>query len=139
MFFSRPINYCTGFANSDETINIGFIIYQEDNSEISEIKVYLIDNFEILEKVKGFDKSTFVKFPKEVFLKLLKLKFKRKKHYPIIELIGNYSTKKIYLSNPMATNKDISESIEICKKRYLSILNLIQEIKLEEIIIKLEQ
>lgn len=131
MFFSRPINYCTGFTKSNETINVGFVIYQED---CSELKVYLIDNFEILEKVEGFEK-----FPKEVFLKILKLKFKKKEHYPIIELIGSYSTKKIYLSNPMATNKDISESIEICKKRYLSVLNLIQEIKLEEIIIKLEQ
>ncbi len=135
---TRPIVLSTNILESNENINIGFIIYRENSSKIY---LYINENISIFRHIDGLSKFNPKYLSDLIKANLLKsdtlfstnavsIKVNDRKVYQ----------NRIYLGVPgQIKTSDFDEGIEEAESKYMRIIACFQKVRLEGFIVNMEQ
>lgn len=133
----------TGVVNSNEELNIGFILFDRESSIFS---IYLLKDFSKINLIKDikFDKDNFLKLLIDIKLKVFLMDEKKSiadffsREIPLIGE-GNsyplYTKLKIARYSIYTSKYSMDELLDVIKKRHFSIVSLFQNLDFEVITI----
>jgi len=132
----------SGVVNSNEELNIGFIIFDGESSIFS---IYLLKDFSKINLIKGinFNKDKFLQILIDIKLKVF-LEDDEKtivdffaRDIPLIAEGNSVTYTKLKITNySIYTSKySMNELLNVIKKRYFSVVGLFQELDFEVITI----